>query len=298
MATGDTLRWWVRETVGDMTEGETPRRTWRRAGGKLLRVVRITWAVNDEGFLIGPNRMFCMLMGYSFEEADHHPATRLLRPDAQPGDPELLAIIAGMARLKNGETRVEYIRTTWIQTKSGGRIDIPEAVMTRNPFQPRYEVYADVSVSIDMSNAVDRILLSQWQMQQMERNLSQLQSQVSEMQQRTLPEGAIREVAREVAQEELLEHDVSNVRPLHTKPRKKRSDAGENRMFEPEEFEQRLRDVLTAGQLTVEDVLREMQIRHRRTLQRYLAPFALTDETPAKTIRRLDREWNQRDYLI
>lgn len=273
----------------------------------VTRTYRIAWSVDDNGNMLSPNHLFCVVMGYAFEEADHHPATRLLRPNAQPHDPELLAIIAGMVRLKNGETKVEHIRNTWIETRSGQRIPIPEAVMVRSPFQPRYEVHADINIGrlkgglrTAVRMAHQQQVMQRWQLEELNRKVAVLQEAMADMRAYAFPERAIREVAREVAQEELLEHDVSNVLMLKpAKPRKKRSDQGERRVYDDDaDFEEDLRAVLSRGHVTVQQVLAGTRINHPITLKKYLKPYAKPDETPGKTIRRLGLLWYPDNHLL
>jgi PAS domain S-box-containing protein len=230
--------------------------------------VRLAWATDARGVLVNANQAFCAVMGYSQQEVADHPGMLLLRPHTSSDDPEILALTAAKHRLERRQSVEEHL-VSWIETRDGQRIDLPDAVMTYDAVHFLWEVAADVTLSSPPSGPQFR---TPW---------SQLSHTV---------EGLV-ERMRQVP----LEEDLLADRLLHLKKkprrRKPRPDKGARAVSEAD-FDQRLRAALGDGKVTVKAVLEATHVGHHVTLHGYLAPYrGDREETPGQTINRLRLEW-------
>lgn len=109
--------------------------------------VTLSWTIDNRGLTVDGNDPFCRVMQRSHDELHGYPATLLLRPHGDPRDPEILAIVEQMKRLKHGDSLEEHIRNTWIQAKDDTVIEIEDAVMTYNVHSEQHAVTTDVDIA-------------------------------------------------------------------------------------------------------------------------------------------------------
>lgn len=228
-------------------------------------VVRLTWSVDGHGDMVDCNDAFLWVMGYTRGEVEHHPGTRLLRPETSWHDPEIQGIIQQMARLKDGLSREEHIGPTWIQPKTAGCVEIADALMTYRQVDGAdiWDVITNVSASYLPGE-------TPWDRLRAERLIAEQTAQ------------RVDELARKV-------EDLERRRK-----RRKRSDHGERELYSPPDFETAARASLSKGAVTVGQFLRDLKIKSHNTLPRYLEPYWETPgvpESPGVTISRLGRLW-------
>jgi PAS domain S-box-containing protein len=240
--------------------------------------VRLAWATDARGVLVNANQAFCAVMGYSQQEVADHPGMLLLRPHTSSDDPEILALTAAKHRLERRQSVEEHL-VSWIETRDGQRIDLPDAVMTYDAVHFLWEVAADVTLTSIPSGPQFRTpwqkeLLYQWQLEHLTRTVQDMGKRFKQV----------------PLEEDLL---ADHLLRLKKKPqrRKPRPDKGARAVSEAD-FDQRLRVALGDGKVTVKAVLEATHVGHHVTLHGYLAPYrGDREETPGQTINRLRLEW-------
>jgi hypothetical protein len=300
-----------------------------RESPTIKRTVRVTFAIAYPSYtFVEPfNNMLCMLTRYSRDELLNASLPMLMRPD----EPDIVRTDPSRNQfeaLRTGKSEIEHVGGSII-TKDEQKLEIVDAVVSWNELEQKWQGYADVPAEYletpaQFETPLDRVPLQAWLAQQQadqiralsikvedlvagsqgrsqraEERVEELARFIEEMRVRggLLTGKEIRAAAREVIEEARYEQEEAVAR-AQPKQRKTRSDKGTSRTYPSYEFDKKLRDILSGGAVTVEHVRQELTMS-RNAVVRYLKRYRKDeDETAARTLRRLGREWYPERYLL